>query len=834
LGNARQEFAKNANAADVPADRRTPAQEQIEALVRSEFRAASLAQQLRHLEEQFEILKRDKDAKIAGLLSSSSWRLTAPLRAATVALRGLINAARGRPAGVSDDADQESRREERRSAPLPAGLDLEVQTPTAPTDEEWETLAAGWHVPEREPEVDVIVPVYRGLDETMRCLFSVLQARQRTPYRLVVVDDWSPEPDLSKALQRLAERGLIELHRTPQNLGFVGACNLGLVLHPARDVVLLNSDTEVFGDWLDRLKTAAYRGPRTASVTPLSNNAEICSYPHFVQDNRRRLEISDPELDGLAARVNAEAEVDIPTGVGFCMYLRRACLDEVGILDHENFGRGYGEENDLCRRAVSAGWRNILAPNIFVRHHGAISFGPGKLAQVESALKTMERLHPDYLPLVADFIKRDSIKPYRQAIDEVRFARRAGRGAILLVSHSWGGGTERHVQDMARRLELDGVAVFFCRVDPRDGGRIRIEDQQTPETPNLPGFDVRKDLDAFVERLGRIGIGHVHVQHLAGFPTGIPDFLQAACRAAGLAYDVTVHDYMAICPRINLIDSNGVYCGEPQQEMCEVCVRRDGSPFGDPSVWKWRDRFARLYLGARKVFVPDADVARRMRRFMPGVSFVVRPHPEPEIEGAGAPRSGGPSIALSAVARRSGSSARRIVVLGEIGPHKGGDLLVSTARAAASRQLPLEFVVIGFTHRDDELQAIGNTTITGRYEEADAMALLRAAEADLAWFPVVCPETYSYTLSAVFAAGLCPVAFDLGAIASRIRNEGFGELLPAELMLDPATVASRLAALPLHRRAPGSFKPTSYARPLLSSYYELSLARAEDDGRRPC
>jgi GT2 family glycosyltransferase len=262
-----------------------------------------------------------------------------------------------------------------------------VSGPKAPNDAEWAYVAEVWKPSPEEPAVDVIVPAYRGFDETLRCLHSVLAAPQVTPHRLVVVDDQGPDPELRDALRRLAARGWIELHVTPENLGFVGACNLGLRLHPDRDVVLLNSDTEVHNDWLDRLRRAALRGLRTGSVTPFSNNATICSYPRFGSDNCRVLELGDVELDRLAAAINAGTEVEIPTGVGFCMYIRRACLNEVGLLDMANFGRGYGEENDFCRRAVAAGWQNILAGDVFVRHYGGVSFGAEKLDRELGALQ---------------------------------------------------------------------------------------------------------------------------------------------------------------------------------------------------------------------------------------------------------------------------------------------------------------------------------------------------------------------------------------------------------------------------------------------------------------
>ena len=109
----------------------------------------------------------------------------------------------------------------------------------------------------RKSVVDIIIPVYRGLAETRRCLESVLAFPQRTAYEIVVVDDCSPEPELSAWLRELAETGAITLLENPVNTGFVNAVNRGMILHPDRDVVLLNSDTEVHGDWLDRLRRCA-------------------------------------------------------------------------------------------------------------------------------------------------------------------------------------------------------------------------------------------------------------------------------------------------------------------------------------------------------------------------------------------------------------------------------------------------------------------------------------------------------------------------------------------------------------------------------------------------
>jgi len=274
------------------------------------------------------------------------------------------------------------------------GLGPQCGTPSVPRRvaeaDAAEALARLARIPPRagaEPLVDVIVPVFDGRVETLRCLASVLESVNETPFALVVIDDHGPDPQLRADLAVLARRGLIERIVPSSNLGFVGAVNLGMSRSEgaARDVVWLNADTEVFGDWLDRLRKAAYSAPDVATVTPLTNNGTICSYPRFDTDNCEPLEVDWAGLDRLAAQANGALTVDIPTCVGFATYVRRAALDAVGLLDQAAFGRGYGEENDFSQRAIRAGWRNLAAGGVFVRHIGQTSFGAARAERVMSA-----------------------------------------------------------------------------------------------------------------------------------------------------------------------------------------------------------------------------------------------------------------------------------------------------------------------------------------------------------------------------------------------------------------------------------------------------------------
>lgn len=265
--------------------------------------------------------------------------------------------------------------------------------------------------------VDVIIPVYRGLPETRRCIESVLGCRQEAYLEVVVVDDASPEPELADYLNSLAASSSITLLRNQSNLGFVQSVNLGMSLHPERDVVLLNSDTLVANDWLDRIRRCAYGAAKIGTVTPFSNNATICSYPEFCAENSLPEGIESSELDEMFQRANHGKSVEIPTAVGFCMYIRRACMDQVGLFDAGNFGKGYGEENDFSMRASQQGWLNLLCADTFVYHAGGVSFMSEKDGRVATALEVLHRLHPGYEDLIRRFVAADPVRELRQAVD---------------------------------------------------------------------------------------------------------------------------------------------------------------------------------------------------------------------------------------------------------------------------------------------------------------------------------------------------------------------------------------------------------------------------------
>lgn len=604
--------------------------------------------------------------------------------------------------------------------------------------------------------LDVIIPVYNGYAETRACLESLWTASQKTQFRLVVINDASPDPALTSWLRDAAKSHTMLLLENERNMGFAATVNRGMALSPTADVVLLNSDTEVTGNWLDRMRLAAYADPRTGTVTPFSNNATICSYPRFCEDNVLPISSNLATLDSLFAEANGGTTIEIPTAVGFCMYIRRACLDDIGPFDHITFAAGYAEENDFCLRASRRGWRHILACDTFVWHKGNVSFGSEHNTKKRAAHEVLIRSHKAYEGVVQRHIIADPARRYRAHVDILRL-QRSPLPRILFVSHALGGGTEKHIRDLTAHLQ--GRAHFLV-LRPEAGEQVRVDWLDPGEGLQL-WFALPGDYDAFRAILENLGVSRVHIHHTLGVPHQVFDILADM----DLPYDFTAHDYYPLCPQITLTRRDNRYCGEPNEKGCDDCLRGNPAP-GRVDIGTWRNNHRSLIEKAQRVFTPCADTARRYQKHFPSGRYVVAAHTD--MESFIAP----PVRPLLSVNNRP----LCIAVLGALSPVKGADLLEAVANDAHARKLPLHFQLFGYAYR--HLNDIETLSVTGPYSDADLGSLLDAWKPDVVWFPAQWPETYSYTLSACLAAGLPVAATNLGAIAERLAGRPYSWLQP--------------------------------------------------------
>ncbi len=429
--------------------------------------------------------------------------------------------------------------------------------------------------------IDIIIPVYSGVAETRACIESVLAAKNAQSAEIVVMNDASPDAVITAYLADLARSARITLVTNESNLGFVATCNRAMQLHAERDVVLLNSDTVVSDGWLDRMVACAAASPQTASVTPFSNNATLCSYPRLAISNEMPAVPTLRDLDAMFATLNRGRSVAIPTGVGFCMLMTRAAIDAIGMFDVEAFGRGYGEENDWCMRATARGFTHQLCGDVFVYHKGEVSFGGAATAGKQQAQATIDARYPAYRELISHHLQDDPARVLRRRVDLARLTA-SHRPRVLMLTANLGGGIERHVNDLAALLS-DSLDILVLK--PRSDQSMSLRWVRQGEEFEV-FFDDRKNPQELPGLLRAIGISRVHLHHVHGLPAYVLDLH----RTLEVPLDITLHDYLADA--------------------------------------EWRQRMGLLLGAAERVIAPSHDLARRMKEYFPDIAIQVRNHPD--------------------------------------------------------------------------------------------------------------------------------------------------------------------------------------------------------------
>lgn len=608
--------------------------------------------------------------------------------------------------------------------------------------------------------VTIVLPVYNAFDMLPEVLARV-EANTDLPWHLIAVEDASPDPAVRPWLRGWAEgRANVTLLENAENLGFIGAVNRGLEAAGAQDgpVILLNSDAFVPKAWASRL-IGPLADPGVASVTPMSNDAELMSVPVISQ--RMDLAAGQGEAIDAVARTLAPAalEADMPTGVGFCMALSRDWLARVGALDPA-FGRGYGEEVDWCQRAEAMGARHVAQPGLFVEHRGGASFGSAEKARLlaQNAALLRQR-YPGFDGAVQDWIGADPLLGQRMAL-ALAWAGTQGRIRVY-VAHDMGGGAEI---DLARRIAADGVAVVL-----RVGGAYRWQLEVHGPTGVLRAGT---EDAALVRRLvGLLPAREIIYACAVGDPDPItlPPFLLELAEGQGLR--VLMHDYFPLSPAYTLLGADGAYTGLPRpgaEDRSHQVRRPDGTrvPLSD-----WQAAWGALLARADEVEVFSEASAALVRAAYPKVSTVkVRPHalpvPVPRVE-----RPAGPEV---------------IGILGNMNAHKGAAVLQALARSMPKGRV----VLLGQMAPGWRVRGLREH---GPYQVEEIPDLV-ARYGITRWFiPSIWPETFSFTTHEALATGLPVFAFDLGAQGDAVRTHvasgGQGGVIPLGADIDSVVQA---------------------------------------------
>jgi len=666
-----------------------------------------------------------------------------PRRRAPMPLRFLVDGAKALPAVLCWFAT----RDPVWRARVKARLHLDVTPVALPMDDRLfpaQTLPAP---PPDDTPVTIVLPVYNAF-HLLEEVLARIENNTDQPWHLIVVEDCSTEPEVRPFLRDWAgvRQGNVTLLENAGNLGFIGSVNKGLVLARERGhpVILLNSDALVPDGWASRLIAPLLRDAGVASVTPMSNDAEILSVPEIC--TRGRLAPGEGDaLDALARQFDPRAILpEIPTGVGFCMAISVDFLALVPGFDPA-FGRGYGEEVDWCQKTRALGGRHLGLPSLFVEHRGGESFG----AEAKQALllrngAILSSRYPQFDREVQDFIRIDPLISPRLALAVALLSGRARGPVPIYLAHSLGGGAEHFLQ---RKISADlrrigGAIVVRVGGDERFQLEIRLpEGQVAGTTSNL--YYVKHLLNPIGSRriVYSCGVGDLD-------PATLPDVLLNLCRAEdGDRIEVLFHDFLPVSPSYCLLDQDGTYRGPiapGRTDPAHSTHRPDGSAV---SLTAWQAGWGKLLAASDRVTVFSQDSRAQVLAAYPELDkkLSVEPH-EPLAE---VPHLPSPAPGKTVIG-----------VLGNIGYQKGAGLLDDLGRRLRAHS-DMSLVLVG--NIDPAYTLPRSVPIHGDYRLEEIAALVARYGITCWLVPSIWPETFSYTTHEALATGLPVYAFDIGA-----------------------------------------------------------------------
>jgi GT2 family glycosyltransferase len=243
------------------------------------------------------------------------------------------------------------------------------------------------------PRVTFVILAWNAWDHTRACLDS-LRPTLRTGDQVVVVDNGSTDG----TGEGLVGYPWVDVVHNDLNQGFARGCNQGAVAARGDVIVFLNNDTIVHGGWLHELVTP-FVDPGVGAVGPRSNNVsghQLLRPVDYSDDDLTAMgEFSDAQRRAHGGRTTQCARL-----VGFCLAVRAEAFRAVDGFDEEYPIGGY-EDDDLCMKLRTAGFRLMIAHGSFVHHAAHVTFDVNGVdwrhQQVENRRRFREKWGSDHV-----------------------------------------------------------------------------------------------------------------------------------------------------------------------------------------------------------------------------------------------------------------------------------------------------------------------------------------------------------------------------------------------------------------------------------------------------
>lgn len=475
--------------------------------------------------------------------------------------------------------------------------------------------------------VDIIIPVYNAYDDLHKCLQSIYQYTDLIHNRLILIDDHSSDTRIMSYLDSQEKENIIVIHNK-ENRGFSNNINLGIAQSEERDVILLNSDTIVTKNWIEKIVKCAYSDKFIGTVTPLSNNATLCSVPDCCKENILPEGMTIDQIAAIVEECSLKKYPRITVANGFCMFVKREVINTIGNFDAETFGRGYGEENDFCNRAEQMGYIHVMCDDTYIYHSGTKSFIPKeKEIYIKEHEKILYKRYPLQMQKNAEYC-RDNPNGWVGENIGMHFDIWNGRKNVLYLLQSDFkegaednvGGTQLHVKHLTMGLRKD-MNIF---VAARDREHLRVTAYTEYNEYSFRFYIGDKELFPFLHSRELAGIFRtilegfkidlVHVHHT--ITTSLDIYYEAD--KLGIPVIFTVHDFFYVCPTIKLLDDSGDICVYKEKNNCNQCVRNKLCIYrNNEYILSWRKKHEEALEICRIIVVPSKSAKDIFIKYYP-------------------------------------------------------------------------------------------------------------------------------------------------------------------------------------------------------------------------
>lgn len=466
--------------------------------------------------------------------------------------------------------------------------------------------------------VDIIIPIYNALEDLKICLESLYKNTDLVNNRLVLINDNSSDENIKPFLNQQVDstKNIIVIHNET-NKGFSANINIGMSQSGTNDVILLNSDTVLTKNWVEKMQNCAYSSTEIGTVTPLSNNATLCSVPKFCEENKLPDYLTIDQAGEIVEKYSLKEYPRITVAHGFCMYVKREVIETIGDFDEKTFERGYGEENDFCNRAEQAGYIHVMCDDTYIYHSGTKSFvSKEKEEYIRQHDIILHQRYPKQMQGNAVHVRDNPNSKISQNVGFFFDLHNGKKNLLYLVQSDFRdgasdniGGTQYHVRDMVEGM-IDKYNVF---VVAKDHGKISVTSYINKKT-KIFIFDVldnetyfkftdRKQNEFWRKILCIFNIDIIHVHHTHGMSFDV--FYVAD--ELNIPVILTLHDYYFICPNIKMLDDNGKVCiGNNDIEACKICLNQTLSITDQiPAIDIWRRKCLQCLQKVKEIIVPS-------------------------------------------------------------------------------------------------------------------------------------------------------------------------------------------------------------------------------------